>query len=149
MPCAGYRIVLELEVRRVACAHCGSVKRERLDFLADNPHFTKRFAFYVGRRCAQASIRDVATELKLDWDTVKTLEMQYMRAQIARAGAPGPSAIGIDEISIRKRHTYRIVVSDLIRKRPIWFGGEDRSEASMAQFYAWLAPTRAAKSSSP
>ncbi|MCP2802752.1 transposase, partial [Salmonella enterica subsp. enterica serovar Typhimurium] len=40
--------------------------------------------------------------------------------------------------SIRKRHVYRIVVSDLDRQRPIWFGGEDRSEASMAQFYAWL-----------
>lgn len=48
---------------------------------------------------------------------------------------PGPKAIGIDEISIRKGHTYRIVVSDLIRKRPIWFGGEDRSEKSMALFY--------------
>ena len=61
-----------------------------------------------------------------------------MRAQLARAGAPGPKAIGIDEISIRKGHTYRIVVSDLIRKRPIWFGGEDRKEASMALFYDWL-----------
>jgi len=30
------------------------------------------------------------------------------------------------------------VVSDLIRARPIWFGGEDRSEASMGQFYQWL-----------
>ena len=118
------------------------MKRERLDFLADNPHFTKRFAFYVGRRCAQASIRDVAKELKLDWDTVKTLEMQYMRAQIKRAGTPGPKAIGIDEISIRKGHSYRIVVSDLVRKRPIWFGGTDRSEASMAQFYAWLGPRK-------
>ena len=136
LACAGYRIVLEVEVRRVACRTCGAVKRERLDFLADNPHFTKRFAFYVGRRCRQASIRDVAKELRLDWDTVKTLEMQYMRAQIERAGTPGPTAIGVDEISIRKGHNYRIVVSDLIRKRPIWFGGDDRSEASMRQFYA-------------
>jgi transposase len=135
---AGLRIVLELEVRRIACRACASVKRERLDFLADNPHFTKRFAFYVGRRCRQAAIRDVAKELRLDWETVKSLEMQYMRAQIDRAGAPGPRAIGIDEISIRKGHVYRIVVSDLVRKRPIWFGGEDRSETSMAQFYAWL-----------
>jgi transposase len=122
-------------VRRVACRHCGSVKRERLDFLADNPHFTKRFAFYVGRRCRAASIRDVANELKLDWDTVKTLEQQYMRAQLKRAGTPAPQAIGIDEISVRKGHSYRIVVSDLLRKRPIWFGGTDRSEASMAAFY--------------
>jgi transposase len=135
---AGLRIVLELEVRRIACGGCACVKRERLDFLADNPHFTKRFAYYVGRRCRQAAIRDVAKELKLDWETVKSLEMQYMRAQIERAGTPGPRAIGIDEISIRKGHVYRIVVSDLVRKRPIWFGGEDRSETSMAQFYAWL-----------
>src|SRR5277367_1649778 len=39
----------------------------------------------------------------------------------------------------------RIVVSDLVRKRPIWFGDEDRSEASMAQFYAWLGPRKCGK----
>jgi transposase len=64
--------------------------------------------------------------------------MQYMETQLARAGTPGPLVIGIDEIAIRKGYDYRIVVSDLLRRRPIWFGGEDRSEASMAQFYAWL-----------
>ena len=46
--------------------------------------------------------------------------------------------IGIDEIAVRKGHSYRIVVSDLVRKRPIWFGGTDRSEASMAAFYDGL-----------
>jgi len=114
------------------------VKRERLDFLADNARYTKRFAYHVGRRCRSATIKDIAQELHLDWDSVKELEKQYMRAQLARAGTPGPRRIGIDEISIRKRHTYRIVVSDLDRQRPIWFGGEDRSEASMSQFYASL-----------
>lgn len=58
-------------------------------------------------------------------------------------GAPAPKAIGIDEISIRKGRTYRIVVSDLIRGRPIWFGGEDRSEASMQQFHDWLGEKKA------
>jgi transposase len=119
------------------------VKREQLSFLADNPFYTKRFACYVGRRCRQATIKDIADELRLDWDTVKTLEMQYMRAQLAKAGTPASKAIGIDEISIRKGHTYRIVVSDLIRRRPIWFGGEDRSQASMAQFYQWLGEDKA------
>lgn len=37
---------------------------------------------------------------------------------------------------------HRIVVSDLVRHRPIWFGGEDRSEKSMAQFYEWLRPKK-------
>jgi transposase len=80
----------------------------------------------------------VAEELHLHWSSVKELDKQYMRAQLAKAGTPAPKAIGIDEISIRKGHTYRIVVSDLMRGRPIWFGGENRSEESMSQFYAWL-----------
>ena len=138
LSCGDARIYLELEVRRVRCRRCGKVKREQLDFLADNPLYTKRFAHYVGRRCRSATIKDIAKELKLDWDTVKALEKQYMQAQLAKAGTPGPKAIGIDEISVRKGHTYRIVVSDLIRRRPIWFGGTDRSEASMAMFYDWL-----------
>ncbi len=132
------RIYLEFEVRRVQCRCCGKVKRERLEFLADNPFYTKRFADYVGRRCRSATIKDIAEELKLDWHAVKELDKQYMAAQLAKAGSPRPKVIGIDEVSIQKRHTYRIVVSDLVRERPIWFGGEDRSQASMGQFYHWL-----------
>ena len=60
------------------------------------------------------------------------------RLLLARAGTLGPLVIGIDGIAIRKGHSYRIVVSDLLRRRPIWFGGVDRSEASMAAFYDWL-----------
>ena len=138
LSCADTRIYLDIEVRRVRCRHCGGVKRERLDFLADNPLYTKRFAVFVGRRCRVSSIKDVARELHLDWHTVKELDKQYMKAQLKRAGTPGPKAIGIDEISVGRGHDYRIVVSDLIRRRPIWFGGEDRSERSMAMFYAAL-----------
>ena len=138
LSCGAFRIYLDFEVRRVFCRSCAAVRRERLSFLAEGAVHTKRFAYYVGRRCRSATVKDVAEELHLDWHTVKELEKQYMRAQLAKSGTPGPKAIGIDEISIRKGHTYRIVVSDLIRRRPIWFGGEDRSEASMAQFYDWL-----------
>jgi transposase len=138
LSCGDARIYLELELRRVWCRYCGAVKQERLPWLADSPFYTKRFAFFVGRRCRTATISDVARESHLDWRAIKELDKQYMREQLRRIGMPGPKAIGIDEISIRKGHTYRIVVSDLIRHRPIWFGGEDRSEASMAQFYDWL-----------
>ena len=136
---------LDVEVRRIACGRCGTVKQERLEFLADNPLYTKRFAFYVGRRCRASPIKDIAKELHLDWHTVKALEKQYMREQLRRFGTPGPRVIGIDEVSIKKRHIYRIVVSDLLRARPIWFGGQDRSEASMDEFFAWLGPQKSAR----
>ena len=84
----------------------------------------------------------MARELRLDWKTVKALEMEYMREQLRRAGTPGPKVIGIDELSIGKGHNYRIVVSDLVRGRPIWFGGTDRSEKSMDLFFEWLGPRK-------
>ncbi len=118
------------------------MKQEKLPWLANNPFYTKRFAYYVGRRCRSATVRDVARELRLDWKTVKSLEMEYMREQLRRAGTPGPRVIGIDELSIGRGHNYRIVVSDLVRGRPIWFGGTDRSEKSMDLFFQWLGPRK-------
>ena len=135
LSCGQHRIYLELFVRRVMCRDCGKVKREKLKWLADNPFYTKRFAWLVGRRCRAATIKDVAKELHLDWDTVKELEKQYMREQLRRAGRPAPQVIGIDEISIGRGHNYRIVVSDLLRRRPIWFGGQDNSEKSLDLFF--------------
>jgi len=93
------------------------VTREQLEWLADNPLYTKRFTYFVGPR--EATI-DVAKELNLHSETVRELEKQYMAAQLPRAGNPGPKVIGIDEIVCR---------------RPIRLGGCDRSEASMAAFY--------------
>ena len=99
----------------------------------------------VGRRCRAATIQDVAHELRLDWKTVKALEIEYMREQLRRAGTPAPSVIGIDEIAIGRGHSYRIIVSHLLRSRPIWFGGKDRSEASLDEFFAWLGPKKCRK----
>src|SRR4029450_11098061 len=56
-----------------------------------------------------------------------------------------PQVIGIDEIAIRKGHSYRTVVSDLIRGRPIWLGGEDRSEAGMGGLYGGLGKKKSAR----
>jgi transposase len=142
LPCGDLRIYLEFDLRRVACWHCGGVKRERVDWLAANPHYTKRFALYVGKQCRSASVKEVAEDLHLDWHTVKEMDKLYMREQLARGGEPRPGIIGIDEIAVRKGHVYRIVVSDLERKRPIWFGGVDRSAESMAMFYDFLGAPR-------
>ena len=109
-------------------------KRERLGWLADNPPYTKRFAWHIGRRCRHLTVRDVADEFHLDWHTVKALDKQYMQAQLVHAGTPAPRVLGSDEISVRKGHDYRIVVSDLLRMRPIWFGAQDRKDIPPKRF---------------
>jgi len=87
----------------------------------------------------------VAADLRLDWPAVKEMDKLYMRAQLARTGELRLAVIGIDEISIRKGHVYRIIVSDLERQQPIWFGGIERSEESMAMFYDFLGTARSAR----
>ena len=121
------------------------MKTESLHWLADNPLCTKRFALYVGRRCRESSIKALAEELHLDWHAVKEMDKQYMPEQLRRTGCPAPRAIGIDEIAVGPRHQYRIVVSDLDRRRPIWFGGKDRKEASLDEFFKWLGPKKCRK----
>jgi transposase len=121
------------------------VKRERLEDFLENALHSRRFARYIGERCRSSTIKDVAAEQRLDWHTVKRLEKQYMREQLERLGQPRPKVIGIDEISVRKGQDYRIVVSDLEKHRPIWFGGTDRSEASMDEFYRFLGEKKARK----
>ena len=142
LPCGDLRIDLEFDLRRVDCRRCGGVKRERLDWLAAYPHYTQRFALYVGKQCRGTSITGVAEDLRLDWHAVKEMDKLYMREQLAHADVLRPAVIGIDEISIRKGHVYRIVVSDLERRQPLWFVGVDRSEASMAMFYDFLGAPR-------
>jgi transposase len=128
----GFRVYLELEVRRVCCRHCGGVKQERLDFLADNPRYTRRFALEVGRRCHDASLKSVADALHLDWHTTKELEKEYLREQLRRAGEARPKIIGIDEVSARDSDTGlssatwcdagRSGLRDPTAVRPAWSG---------------------------
>ena len=79
-----------LEVRRVASRRCGTVKPERLDFLAATLRYARRFAFSGGRRCRAAPIRDVAKALHLDWHTARAFEQKYIREQLRCAGILTP-----------------------------------------------------------
>lgn len=142
LSCGDRRVYLSFEVRRILCRETGLKRQERIEWMADNPFYTKRFADFVGRKCRSMTIKDVAKELWLDWQTVKELEKEYMRKQLALAPQPKPRVIGVDEVSVKKGHEYRIVVSDLEKRRPIWFGGMDRTEESMDLFYKELGPEK-------
>jgi len=80
LSCGDTRIFLELEVRRIACRRCGKVKRERLDFLADNPLYTKRFAHYVGGRCRDATIKSSSVLARLRRGRLASTRLRSERA---------------------------------------------------------------------
>ena len=125
------------------CPQFKIVRQEKLPWVSGN--LTKRFAYYLGWRCENATIKSVAEEFSLDWKTVKEADNEYMRAKQALAGEATPTVLGIDEFSRHKGHAYNIVVSDLEQRRAIWFDGPDRSEQSMDRFYEWLGPEKCAR----
>jgi len=83
----------------------------------------------------------VAEESGFGLEDGKELDKQYMPGQVKRMGRPALWSLVSTEVSIRKGHTYRILVSDLLRAGPL-VRGQDRSEASMGEFYRWLGPKK-------
>ena len=101
---AGWRLYLEYERWRVNCPGCSGVHVEHLDWLANNPRYTQRFATHVGKLCRDMPNKAVAEMERLHHGTVKDLDKLYMQEQVDRAALPAPRAIGIDESSSRKGH---------------------------------------------
>lgn len=113
--------------------------------MLDSPFCSRRLGYLIGEKCRTQTNHDVAKEHMLDWHTVKELDKRYMEEQLKRAGKVRPRVIGVDEISVKKGHEYRIVVSDLEKGRAIWFGGKDRSEESMDEFFKFLGENQSKK----
>jgi len=136
-------IYLEFEYRRVKCPQCETVKRETFSWLASSARFTQRFEDRIGLLCREMSVKRVAELNDLNWDQVCRMEKSYMRRLIEQhPPSEELRVIGIDEISIRKGHTYAIVVADLDQKRPIWLGGQGRTEKDMNLFYEAIGEKR-------
>lgn len=120
------------------------MRQERLAWLSDTRRFTQRFATVVGRQCRELSVARVAEMNRLSWGQVRRLEIAYMEDLLTRhPPAQHLRAIGIDEISIRKGHSYAIVAADLDRQRPIWMSeAPGRSEEDLDRFYNEIGPKR-------
>jgi transposase len=136
-------IYLEFEYRRVYCPGCLAVKRETLSWLASSARLTQRFEDRIGLLCREMSVKKVAELNDLSWDQVCRMEKSYMR-RLMEQHPPSEQlrSIGIDEISVRKGHTYAIVVADLDQRRPIWLGGQGRTEKDMKLFYDTMGAER-------
>jgi transposase len=137
------RIYIDFEYRRVACPHCKAVKRETLSMLAKSARFTQRFEDRIGLLCREMSIKRVAELNTLSWNQVCRMEKSYMR-RLLEQHPPSQQlrTIGIDEISTRKGHTYAIVVADLDQRRPIWLGGQGRTEQDLQLFFDTMGSER-------
>lgn len=132
----GTPMYVAFEIRRVNCRKCQAVRTETLTWLMEHGRFTKRFEEKVGRMARQMPLTEVAKLNQISWDQAWRMELAYMKELIRRyPPASKIRAIGVDEVSVRKGHTYRIVVADLDERRPIWVGDIGRKKENMDKFF--------------
>jgi transposase len=119
------------------------VKTETLTWLQECGRFTKRFEAKVGRMARQMPLTEVAELNQISWDQAWRMELEYMRDLVKKhPPAFKIRVIGIDEISIRKGQTYRVVVADLDEQRPIWIGGVNRKTEDLDLFFTEIGEER-------
>jgi transposase len=119
--------------RRVKCPQCG-VKVERMPWTMGKSTLTKPLIVGLATFAKLLSWEEVARLFGVHWNTVRAAVGHAVHYGLANRDTSMVIAIGIDEISRRKGHTYVTNVYDLELKRLLWTG-EGRGEDVLERFF--------------
>ena len=113
----GKKTFLHFLSRRFKCDHCGRTFAEELPFVDSHRRQSMAFEIYVYQACLAGTRKAVAVSEGLSHSTVKEI---FNRLAVLRKGATivdKTRVLGIDEISLKKRHKqFVLVISDISRK---------------------------------
>ena len=134
----GFRQVhISMEVQRVKCHCCGFIRQKHLSFAASKKHYTRAFERYVHTLSQLTTIKAIAENLKVSWDTVKEIQKQKLRRRYPKRNFTGLRKIAIDEFAVKKGHTYKTVVIDLDTGEIVYVG-EGKDKNALEAFWAKL-----------
>jgi len=128
------RIYLSCRYRKVFCPVCHALRVEDLEFFSPYQHVTRRLARYAYELCKMMTVHEVAEHLGLDWKTVKEIDKTFLEKEFGIPKLDGLRILAIDEIAVKKRHTYMTVVLDYETGRVLWMK-EGRSYNTLAGFF--------------
>jgi transposase len=134
---AGTRVWLRCEYRKLLCAHCQRVSIEELEVFHPYLRVTRRLAAAIHQLCTVMSVSDVARHFQLDWKTVKDIDKQFLEARYGQPELNGLRILAVDEISIRKGHSYLTVVLNYETGQVVYVGN-DRKYRTLARFFNQL-----------
>jgi len=113
LPIGSRPVFLVLHLHDLCCKKCGVIRQEDRVVAAPKKRYTKAFARFVLGLCKVMTISDVARHLGMGWHTVKGIFKEHLEKRAARRSWRKVRRIAIDEIAIRKGHSYMTVVVDL------------------------------------
>lgn len=129
LPIGGKPVFLSMSVPRVECRRCGLVRYITVGFADERRTYTKSFARYARELVRLTTIKDAAIHLGVSWDVVKDIQKRDLTRRFARPPVARLRRIAIDEIAVRKGHTYLTVVLDLDSGAVVFVGDGKGAEA--------------------
>ena len=120
--------------RKVFCAHCHGIHIEDLEIFHPYLRVTKRLARYIYLLCKLMTVSEVARHLDIDWKTIKNIDKLYLERDYGQPDLKGLRILAVDEISIRKGHSYLTVVLDFLSGRVV-FVGKKRKAKTLKRFF--------------
>jgi len=137
-PIGRKQALLQVTMHRLQCARCGCLWWPRLPFVKGNARYTRSFARTVLDLLQFGTIRAVAEYLRVSWDLVKDIHKTWLAARYRTIDLSGVRYLGIDEFSLRKRHTYMTIFVDLQTGR-ILHAVEGTSKEAISPFLRTVA----------
>ncbi len=83
------------------------------------------------------TVKHVADLLGLHWHTVKQIDKQRLKREVAEPDRSRLRYLLMDEFALHKGHRYATVVSCAETQQVIWLG-EGRSRQAIRPFFTWL-----------
>jgi len=142
VPIGSRAVSLLLRVHRLYCRSCGSLKLEPIPFAFPKKHWTKSLGRYVLELLEYATIKDVANHLGMNWNTVRDIHVWALKKRFKKRRLKHLQCLGVDEIAVRKGHSYLTVVVDLESGTIVWVS-EDRKASSLSPFFKKLKQVKA------
>lgn len=128
---------LLVRVPRVECRDCGCLRRINLRIVDQRRSYTKGFARLVLGLARMMPLKDIAILLGVGWDLVKDIFKSWLKRRFDRPKLSNLEYISIDEISVRRGHTYVTLVLD-IKTGAVVFVGEGKGGDALIPFWELL-----------
>src|SRR4051794_19764231 len=131
-----------LDVARVWCPVCDTVRQVKLGFADPKKRYTRSFERYALELSRHMTIKDVADHLQVSWDTIKDIQARNLQRRFGKPKLHKLREIAIDEIAIGKGHRYVTVVLNL-HSGAVVFVGDGKGVEALESFWKRLRRARA------
>ncbi len=134
--------ILKLDVQRVACKDCETLRQVKLGFADPRRTYTKAFERYALDLSRFMTISDTAKHLKVSWDIIKDIQKRFLAARYSQPRLGNIRYLGVDEICVGHGHRYLTVVLNM-ESGAVVYVGDGKGANALNDFWKRLRGSRA------